>query len=518
MKKLWVSLILLLHLSCDSRSTLEESRGFFPIKEHGKWGFINSTGQIVIKCQFGYAGQFSEGFAPVRMDTLCGFIDTAGQMIVEPAFSSVGGFSDGLCYVEIQRDTGVQKAFIRKTGDLAFSVPYDYVGPFHDGRAEVTIGSEVCYIDKQGKVVFNTHYPNGAGQFKEGVTNVWGGDVGRKYFDTSGNFLPALEGKADGDFSEGLITARVDDYPCYLNKAGEVVFRLQPHDLVCTEFSEGLAQVTIPGAGHKTGYINKSGKIVIPITYAGTHAFKEGLAAVWKDGAWGFINKKGEVAIAPRFDEVSNSGFQNGLCSVSYNNQWAYINRKGEIVWKEKVGLEYGKLDLAAWDLDTLRIDKPFIANRYGLAKQAPRIRAFSSVAGLTLRVDTADLTVFADHYLAHKLYLLNASKDTLWLSAQDAAIKIIQQAKNVKGEWQDIEEYYNSFCGNSYYRVKLLPNEYRVFPTPIFKGDFRTVLRFRMELQDTTVYSNSYRGSINKAQFVKPKSSRQPGVAVWAF
>ena len=56
-------------------------------------------------------------------------------------------------------------------------------------------------------------------------------------------------------------------------------------------FSEGLAMVL---KGEKYGYINKSGKEIIPCQYDGaSYYFSEGLAFVVKDGLLGVIDKKG---------------------------------------------------------------------------------------------------------------------------------------------------------------------------------------------------------------------------------
>ena len=53
-------------------------------------------------------------------------------------------------------------------------------------------------------------------------------------------------------------------------------------------FSEGLAGVELKG---KWGFIDKSGKEVVPLKYEDVTGFKEGLAAVKLNGKWGFIRR-----------------------------------------------------------------------------------------------------------------------------------------------------------------------------------------------------------------------------------
>ncbi len=130
--------------------------------------------------------------------------------------------------------------------------------------------------------------------------------------------------------------------------------------------------------------------------------------------------------------------------------------------------------------------------------------------------VDTMDLTVYEDKYFAYKLYLINATNDTIYIPAQDGRIKIIQQARNQKEEWQDIDNFINSFCGNSYYIVRLAPREFQIFEAPIFKGKFKTQLRFKLEIGKQVTYSNIYNGLINYGQLLKPEDKDKTGIVVW--
>jgi hypothetical protein len=41
--------------------------------------------------------------------------------------------------------------------------------------------------------------------------------------------------------------------------------------------------------GYKWGYIDKTGKTVVPFEYDYTQSFSEGLAWVQKDGKWGIL-------------------------------------------------------------------------------------------------------------------------------------------------------------------------------------------------------------------------------------
>ena len=55
--------------------------------------------------------------------------------------------------------------------------------------------------------------------------------------------------------------------------------------------------------------------------------FKEGFAAVLKDGKYGYINTKGEQIIECKFDDFDD--FNECVVAVKKDGKWGYINTKG---------------------------------------------------------------------------------------------------------------------------------------------------------------------------------------------
>jgi WG containing repeat len=63
--------------------------------------------------------------------------------------------------------------------------------------------------------------------------------------------------------------------------------------------------------------------------------FSEGLAGVIKNGKLGFINKRGEWAISPRFsypDNVGPSSFHDGFALVDIGKKVRFINKQGKFI------------------------------------------------------------------------------------------------------------------------------------------------------------------------------------------
>lgn len=92
------------------------------------------------------------------------------------------------------------------------------------------------------------------------------------------------------------------------------------------EFNEhNLAEVRKDG---KYGYINIKREVAVPIIYDDIWRFSEGLAGVRKDGKEGFVNTVGEVVVPIVYDSVMY--FKEGAVKVKLNKKWGYVNNSGE--------------------------------------------------------------------------------------------------------------------------------------------------------------------------------------------
>ncbi|MGM8212224.1 WG repeat-containing protein [Virgibacillus sp. W0430] len=114
--------------------------------------------------------------------------------------------------------------------------------------------------------------------------------------------------------------------PCVIDYEGNIL--IEPRIDVDTLFypSNGLS---IVGKGGKYGYINQSGKLVIPMKYKKAYPFAEnGLAfVVCQNGLGGYMNKEGEFIIDPIYE--TGSLFRFGFAAVSRDNEYIYIYNNG---------------------------------------------------------------------------------------------------------------------------------------------------------------------------------------------
>lgn len=210
--------------------------------------------------------------------------------------------------------------FIDRTGRLVIGFDKlpettDGVGEFHDGRARIYL--EMERADK--------------------AKGSWRHIAG--YIDETGAMVIAPRFKFAYDFSEGLARVALEGVAGFIDLEGKVVIKI---DAWVGDFHEGLAAASMPGGREPLGYIDRLGTMVIKPQYQFADDFSEGLAGVQVDDKWGFINRQGELVIAPRFglrreqrhpeNVISSGRFSEGLACVRLGDLYGYIDKRGKFV------------------------------------------------------------------------------------------------------------------------------------------------------------------------------------------
>jgi hypothetical protein len=181
------------------------------------------------------------------------------------------------------------------------------------------------FVDRTGRFVVAPKY-FAAWPFKEGLALVV----------TSGPWHPL--GNESGDFRLARIT--------YIDGSGREI-RAPISVRRASSFSDGRAVVVpdkvmrIKGGCAKGGYLNTRGEWAIEPQFDDLSDFSEGLAAVnigancGMGGKWGYIDKDGRVAIP--FDFLSAGQFSDGrACVERKQGESVVINRAGNVVVNEQ--------------------------------------------------------------------------------------------------------------------------------------------------------------------------------------
>lgn len=253
-------------------------------------GYIDKDGQLIIPFQFdaivaGEGGEsldfndFSEGLAAISKNDKYGFIDTKGKVLIEPKYDWASSFSNGLAVVSAEGLYGA----IDKQGKTVIPFEYQALADFHDGFATAArpakdpedYESKYGLINKQNEVVIPFMY------------------------------------ESMGNLSESLIAVKKDGKWGYVDTTNKSIITINLAYEMVNDFSDGLAAVFSYEENSDNleyGYIDKTGKIVIPMQFTkaywddteGLIDFNNGIAVVNdKEGRTFCIDKKGKETQCP---------------------------------------------------------------------------------------------------------------------------------------------------------------------------------------------------------------------------
>jgi len=285
------------------------------VKLNGKWGYIDSYGKVTIQIKYEYASIFSEGLAAVQISGKYGFIDSLGKVIIEPKYEYCYFFSEGLAGVVIKGDLG----FINRNGELVIQAIYN-----------------PPRWTSYGMIGWSQNTRNGNPDFPRGVQAIslggkWGyiNEKGKIIFPEgfrSHNDLPSV-------FNNGMASVKRKGAG-FIDKTGKEIIPFEYHE--CSNFNEGYAVVR---ELDKWGLIDVTGKLIIPIRYDYLVVPTEGLFTYavagpeWfrpNDGAkYGFINIQGDKVISRDYDHAMP--FHEGLAAVIKGSKLGFIDKSGNV-------------------------------------------------------------------------------------------------------------------------------------------------------------------------------------------
>lgn len=267
--------------------------GLAAIKVGKKFGFIDRAGKVVIPARFEDVGRFSAGLAAAREGGKWGFIGTDAKYRIEPRFGSVSDFSEGLAAACPVAEPGKEPkyGYIDAGGWYVIEPRFDFARAFREGRAAVRMGNRYGFIGRGGEMVIEPRYSYVL-DFRDGRARVhdqkrirvgdrtWRNVELSGYADAQGREFAPLQPDYDNgiviDPKTGKLSARAIDLAGDEKDVTDV-------DLDRVPAQHGLHRVWTPQTTggvtyHTYGFVDRSGKVVIPPTLEAVRDFSEGLA------------------------------------------------------------------------------------------------------------------------------------------------------------------------------------------------------------------------------------------------
>jgi hypothetical protein len=230
---------------------------------------------------------------PFELNRNWGAKDKDGVIVVPPIYKNVLLFRGGISAARIDRKIG----YIDQNGEIAIPFEYDNGLNFYNGLVGVCARGKCGYLDVAGNIVIPLLYEkidyfseeNGnlaivKGERGWGVINTTGRDiiepVLRSKPSISEGFIIAFKGRRDGmiyDLKGNAVTPLNYDQIAYNVWAGRYL-------------NDNFFTVAIDG---RWGFIDKAGKVIIPMRYDKRGFFFKGYAELVRDGKVYRVDKHG---------------------------------------------------------------------------------------------------------------------------------------------------------------------------------------------------------------------------------
>lgn len=521
--------------------------------------YINKKGEVILPSVYRSLAFIDDEKAYITtVSKRQGIIDiSTKELLIDTVFSSVETFENRIAIVQeyISPDSidthHKQVGIVRLNG--SFIVPfgkYDQIDRFVDGLAVVKFRDAANH-----------------NQRSEGVIDTSGNLVFKRIC-TGDNYI-------SGNFCEGFAkmslyrsdksTDRIY-YEGFINLKGEVVLNNPDYRFV-NEFSNGRVFVREEDGDYIL--LDRNFKRIgnNTYTYIVNDRFQDGYAIVKTKDGYGIIDTMANFVAAPKYDmidridiindrfffsidekddmlygiadlhgnvitkgisQIDESGFVNGLLRVVINDRLQYLNKKGVVIWeqqKENSALKPLNIDYMnrGYFNAYSRPENP--EDNYGggwaISPNLPEDISGQKFPqnSLAVTIDTTRIDTFY-RYMGYELFVSNTTIDTRHFDAQDSRLYLNLQAQDKHGEWRDIEYFPGSWCGNSYHKLKLLPNTFWRFTIPDYHGEFKTKIRAKLKVinklhpdEEEIVYSNIINGSVNPGQFWNKMPYRPVGI-----
>lgn len=260
--------------------------GAIQVKRNGLWGAANSSGNLILPCEYDSVSTWSGDRFIVKKGNVISAVNAANERIAmlhaqasaftNAAQNRVGLYADG--------------AFVLATCGFGLSdFRFEELGMFSNGYAAARVDGKWGLIATDGVTWL--------------VEPTWSGVV----TDELGRC-----------FCQNAVFLRKDDGTVLLFLSGGTQVGGPYED--ARPFADGWAAVKKDG---KWGFIDTNGDVMIDYQFEDALSFGQHLAAVKVNGLWGYVSLRGEVVIEPVFKEARS--FANGRAAVKTEAGWQFI-------------------------------------------------------------------------------------------------------------------------------------------------------------------------------------------------
>lgn len=286
----------------------------FQSRKTNKYGFHTGK-RILIPARYDSVRHFSDGLAGVRVEGRWGFVDSQGQMVILPQLSDTYGFADGYAPAAIAGQWGLMD----RQGKWVILPQYKSVWHVNHGLVRVETESGWGALDLKGRWVIQPQY-SFLGELVEGRRQACDTEHHWGFLDASGGAAIPFRYGSGGRFSGGMAAARAEGENLYgyIDLDGSWV--LMPRYHLALDFEGDYAVVREAKAGLEFlelqgwyGVIDRAGKYVISPEHDDITDCRNGWFMVEDDGKF-FFQRMSDPILREGFDGANS--FHEGYAFV----------------------------------------------------------------------------------------------------------------------------------------------------------------------------------------------------------
>jgi len=130
------------------------AEGKIGVKIDDKYGFLNTSGQLIISNRYDNIRLFSEGYAAYQLNDHWGFVDDRENLIIQPLYDDVFPFYKSVAAVKKNGLWG----FINNDGDVLLDYQFSSIRKTMSNKYIVTKNDKQGLIDENGKFLLLSKY------------------------------------------------------------------------------------------------------------------------------------------------------------------------------------------------------------------------------------------------------------------------------------------------------------------------------------------------------------------------
>ena len=336
------------------------SEDMIKISKDGKYGYMDKEKNIIIPLVYDEIEGFLNGLAVVCLNDKYGVINKKGEIVIPINCRKINRWGDSI--FSIETDSFEKKYFNAKGEEILGLNKYNKRYSFNDGIIEVCDKNKHGYVDiSNGKEIIPCIYEDGY-KYSDGIIAVkkgkkWGG-INKEnqmiipfVYDSHFEFedgLAVVKNQKEGviDKKNNIVIPFKYNYITKLNNGmfvchkgnsdynttvdlfdenGKKVNIRDNYYIFIDDYYEGLA--LCKNFANKFGYIDTTGKEIIPCSYKIAYDFYNGVASVIKRGKYGLVTKDGSFI---NCDAKYPMYFDTNYCDCHKNGKCGIIDKNGQ--------------------------------------------------------------------------------------------------------------------------------------------------------------------------------------------